>query len=382
MFKKIPTLLFSLLLFASSSFAGDRDVIREEKNLENVNKQIRETETLLANISKKEFSLLEEMGKVNKELKKRKNDLRKVQRELIRVNTSVIEKRRTVEKLKYEKEKTSKYLEKRLKAMYKMRGGLAYMTLLGSDSISDFQRSNTYLTKILDKDREVISQLEGSIANLKAEESSLLSLKNDLKKKKADRERKRVSAQSKANVKKKVLRKIKGDKKHYKKMTKELKTAQKMLSKLIEGLRGSSSKGYKGTGFSAMRGLLKMPVKGKIISKYGKVKHREFKTVTFNNGIEIKAKYGTLVKSVYGGTVAYTGWLRGYGDVMIVDNGGGYYTLFAYLSEMLKSKGDEVVQGDEIARVGDKGVGDEPALYFEIREKGSPKDPEPWLSKN
>ncbi|MBI5902681.1 MAG: peptidoglycan DD-metalloendopeptidase family protein, partial [Deltaproteobacteria bacterium] len=78
--------------------------------------------------------------------------------------------------------------------------------------------------------------------------------------------------------------------------------------------------------------------------------------------------------------VVYVGWLKGYGQVMIVDHRGGYYTLFAYLSRALKERGDMVKQGAEIALVGDTGPDSTPGLYFEIRQKGVPRDPMSWLA--
>lgn len=360
---------------------GDRDVIREEKNLEDVKKQIRETEAILQKINKKEASILGEFEKLNKELNKRKRAVKKIEKEIKGVDRNISKKRKSIVKLTKEKQSLEDDLETRLKAMYKMRGGLAYLTLLGTDSFNDFQRNRTYLETILKSDEKALIKLDKHIKALNSEERELAQLIQRLKKSKVDRKRKRVEAQSQANLKKSVLKKVKSEKKQYKKLAGELKDAQKGLSKLIKGLRGKGKGSSNITGFSKLKGRLKMPVRGKIITRYGKVKHPEFKTVTFNNGIEIKAKYGASVRTVYGGSVAFIGWLRGYGEVMIVDNGGGFYTLYAYLSESLKEKGDAVKKGDVIAKVGEKGTGDGAALYFEIREKGVPRDPEPWLAK-
>ncbi|MBI5344160.1 MAG: peptidoglycan DD-metalloendopeptidase family protein, partial [Deltaproteobacteria bacterium] len=86
------------------------------------------------------------------------------------------------------------------------------------------------------------------------------------------------------------------------------------------------------------------------------------------------------VRSVYGGKVAYAGWLKGYGQLLIIDHGGGFFTLFARLQKILKDKGDIVEKGADIALVGDTGVDASAGLYFEIREKGVPRDPMAWLA--
>jgi len=123
-------------------------------------------------------------------------------------------------------------------------------------------------------------------------------------------------------------------------------------------------------------------VEGKVVSIYGKVEHPKFHTITFNNGIEIAANIGTEVRSVYNGRIAYSGWFRGYGKVVIVEHGGGYYTLFARLSKIVKDINSTVEKGDVLALVGDTGSIKGPHLYFEVRQKGIPLDPLNWVAYN
>ena len=102
--------------------------------------------------------------------------------------------------------------------------------------------------------------------------------------------------------------------------------------------------------------------------------------MTFNNGITIEAPLGETIKSVYDGKVIYVGWLKGYGQVMIIDHKGGYYTLFAHLGRALMETGQEAAKGADVGLVGDSGPEGKAGLYFEIRQKGVPRDPMGWLS--
>ncbi|MBE7414254.1 MAG: peptidoglycan DD-metalloendopeptidase family protein [Deltaproteobacteria bacterium] len=113
---------------------------------------------------------------------------------------------------------------------------------------------------------------------------------------------------------------------------------------------------------------------------YSKVRHPKVNTVTFNIGITIESPLGQPVKNVYAGKVIYVGWLKGYGQVMIIDHKGGFYTLYAHLGKVLKDTGDEVESGAEVGLIGDSGPEGRPGLYFEIRQKGVPRDPMAWLS--
>jgi len=84
---------------------------------------------------------------------------------------------------------------------------------------------------------------------------------------------------------------------------------------------------------------------------------------------------------VYDGKVVYADWFKGYGQVIIVSHGDNYHTLYGNLSEIFYKRGDIITKGEPIGRVGQSGQSEEPTLYFEIRYKGKPVDPERWLKK-
>ena len=131
----------------------------------------------------------------------------------------------------------------------------------------------------------------------------------------------------------------------------------------------------------SLRGKLKFPVEGKIITFFGEHEDQEFATVSFNKGIEITAQLGSPIKAVLKGTVIYSGWFKGYGNIIIIDHGAGLYTLSGHVSELLKPVGTPVKTGATIARVGDTGSLKGSNLYFEIRHHGQPLDPLEWLKK-
>ncbi|ANN79798.1 murein hydrolase activator EnvC family protein [Bordetella flabilis] len=98
-------------------------------------------------------------------------------------------------------------------------------------------------------------------------------------------------------------------------------------------------------------------------------------------GIVLRVPEGTPVHAVAAGTVVYANWLRGFGNLIIVDHGQQYMTVYAYNQALLKQVGDRVVSGDTIATVGATGGQVESGLYFEIRHGGAPVDPAQWLAQ-
>jgi septal ring factor EnvC (AmiA/AmiB activator) len=127
--------------------------------------------------------------------------------------------------------------------------------------------------------------------------------------------------------------------------------------------------------------LLIQPVNGRIVSLYGPYKNPKYNITNFRSGIDITADNGEPVRSVFKGKVLYASWFKTYGNMIIIDHGKNYYTVYAHLEEAFKAKGDVVETGEVIATVGDTGSMTGAKLYFEVRHHGKPVNPIPWLKK-
>ncbi len=110
-------------------------------------------------------------------------------------------------------------------------------------------------------------------------------------------------------------------------------------------------------------------------SGYGERIDPFYKTRKFHAGMDFAAATGTPVYASGDGTVKFTGWMSGYGNIVIVNHGYGYETRYAHLSKILTKKGHKVVRGEEIALVGSTGKSTGPHLHYEVRYKGKPQNP-------
>ena len=133
--------------------------------------------------------------------------------------------------------------------------------------------------------------------------------------------------------------------------------------------------------FGKLRGKLTMPTKGKIVAKFGQKREGAASTLAWR-GLLIRAKQGQDVVAAGPGTVVFSDWMRGFGNLLIVDHGSNYLSVYANNETLYKSVGDSVKQGETIASVGSSGGEDAPGLYFELRYKGKPFDPSRWIAKN
>lgn len=134
--------------------------------------------------------------------------------------------------------------------------------------------------------------------------------------------------------------------------------------------------------FIAYKGLLQMPVKGKIASNFGKFTNEKFNLVGFRSGIDIQSRRGEPIRAVFDGSVVYAAWFKGYGNMIIIDHGNHYYTVYAHAEDLFKTKGATVTTGEVIATVGDSGSLKGPGLYFELRHHGKPIDPLDWIKRS
>jgi septal ring factor EnvC (AmiA/AmiB activator) len=128
---------------------------------------------------------------------------------------------------------------------------------------------------------------------------------------------------------------------------------------------------------SGLRKGLPAPVQGQVLGRFG----AERPDGGIWRGVVLRAPEGTAVRPVASGRVVYANWLNGFGNLLIVDHGEGYLTVYAYNQSLLKRVGERVGPQDTIARVGATGGQVEPGLYFEIRHGGTPVNPLIWLAR-
>lgn len=132
--------------------------------------------------------------------------------------------------------------------------------------------------------------------------------------------------------------------------------------------------------FGNLRGKLTLPTKGSVVAKFGQKREGAAANLAWR-GLLIRAPQGQNVVATASGTVVFSDWMRGFGNLLIVDHGSNYLSVYANNESLFKSRGDRVKQGETIASVGNSGGEDEPGLYFELRYKGKPFNPQPWMAR-
>lgn len=155
--------------------------------------------------------------------------------------------------------------------------------------------------------------------------------------------------------------------------------AQRAAEPVVGEVRDAAGPTPTGVRFGQLRGQMRFPVRGELVGRFGAPRADGGTTW---KGVFIRAGAGADVRAVAGGEVVFSDWLRGYGNLIIVDHGSDYLSIYGNNDALLKEVGERVSGGDAIASVGSGGVGSESGLYFEIRHQGQPLDPMQWVRLN
>ncbi len=176
---------------------------------------------------------------------------------------------------------------------------------------------------------------------------------------------------------------IRADKRQYEKALGELARRAQELQAMIQRLQNQDyTPPFTPIPMAERRGKLNWPTRGQILQGFGVQVHPQFNTVTMNNGIEIAPPGGDLaVRAVHDGRVAFAEPFPAYGNLLIINHGDGYHSLYGHLAEFLVKSGEYVIAGQPVAVAGDTGSLVGVSVYFEIRHQTKPVDPLQWLSR-
>jgi len=275
------------------------------------------------------------------------------------------------------------YISKRLVALYKLHLIGKIHVLASADTMYDTLHRKFAMERILQYDAFMLK-------NHMEKKERLATLIEDLKQRKekkilvkANFERQKKIMNHRRGKRKKLLGDIQAKKSLSLAAIESLKQAAEALDQAIMSMHVEPQEPQNTPieAFTSHKGLLEMPVKGKIISSFGSYKNKRFNVINFNSGIEIEADRGEPIRAVLGGVVLYSGWFKSYGNMIIIDHGGHYYTVYAHAQELFKIKGDPVEKSEVIATVGDTASMSGSNLYFEVRHYGKSMNPLKWLNK-
>jgi septal ring factor EnvC (AmiA/AmiB activator) len=359
-----------------------QSVSEYEKRLEDIASQINSLKSRIKKEDRKKSSILARLDKIglSKRLIRKEISLYNVQMEKTNVELASLNKKIPVLRSKLEKEKNA--VSKIMVTMYKY-GRLSFLEfLLQAEDMGSLLSENKHLVLLAQNQQNIISDYMATLNELEVSERQVESKKAEIAQllKMAQQKKREMETEEKRNQA--LIREIDQNKETHMKAMAELKDRAEQLQKLMKKILSDQiPPTITLTPLYEKKGRLPWPIAGRIMASFGLKRHPRFNTTTRNNGIEISPGKTMVVKSVHAGTVVYNDHFRGYGNLLIIDHGMSYYTLYGHCSDFLVNKGDPVKGEQPIAMVGDISSLKGTTLYFEIRYKTKPLNPLQWLKR-
>lgn len=378
----LPALVIGLLIHAGGP-ALQRDVSDFETRISRINAQIRDLRAKLSEAGKKESSILADLDRIGlrKRLIRAELAAGAVAIERTDGELTALRKDITLRRAALESERRS--VEMTLVTLYKFGRFDVLQFALRSENVEAFLAESRNLAFLARHQNDIVKGYLAALAELGVSQGRLEAKKveiADLLRAAGDK-KKELEAEERKN--RELVAAVQRNKKSYAQALEELAESGRQLQALMKRIvEENYPLPYPFVPLYERKGALVWPVAGRIITPFGPQKHPRFNTITTNSGIEIAPKRaGTSVLAVHSGRVVYADAFEGYGNLIIVDHGLTYYSLYGHCSEFRVAKGDAVRPGQPIALTGDSGSLKGECLYFEIRYRTKAVDPLKWLGR-
>lgn len=388
-----------LLLGGSRAYADKKDELDQLRN------RIGQLQRDLAKSEESRSEAADALRNSEKAISEVNRNLVVLGREQAKINQNLADLKRQIEANRADTGRQQELLERLIRHQYMHGNTDGLRLMLDGKDISEVERQLHYFGYVSRTRAAIIGQLKRNAGKLAELESATREQQQELSANAEAQRKARSALQTERYTRQKVFNQIKSDISKNRREIGRLKRDEDRLTRLIEQLAKAIAKNREtrksdgrsagiqrkgeaveseadasaaGRAFATLKGKLKLPVRGELQGRFGSP--REDGGVTWK-GLFIKAESGRDVHAVADGQVVYADWLRGYGNLLVIDHGGGYMSLYGNNESLLKQVGDATQGGETVASVGSTGGAPESGVYFELRLEGKPFDPMKWVGR-
>jgi murein DD-endopeptidase MepM/ murein hydrolase activator NlpD len=366
----------------------DFQIAEEERHRMELDLKLNEYRKNIQRMKLKENDVLSRLDRYRQDAEKTRRDIAVLELQAAKLKSSIAklnEEMKTSERMLAELKLS---LARRMVDIYKYGLPSELSIILSAESMHDAVNSVYLLSRLSEHDKELVAQLRNRQMEIALSKKTLEdhSERLDQQSKALMRERDKYNATIKETNK--FLDDLRREKAKAEQVAKEMEAAQKAVGETIVTLkRRRTEDGTKGSDYLADRiargrgSMFDWPIRGQISSPFGTRVHPVFRTKSFHSGIDISATKGTPVKAAATGEVLFVGWMRGYGQVVILDHRRDYSTVYAHMSSTTVKEGTVVKAGATIGAVGNTGTTTGYHLHFEVRVGSEAKNPLDYLKK-
>lgn len=343
--------------------------------LQSVLSEINNLDSWLSDAERRRSALAKEMRSKDLAVAEMNAAARAGEKTLEDSRTALAQLRRRREQLDWRRTAQAQSIAKHMAVAYRFTNLEFIKLLVGQESMEAAERMTVYhrfvtegRIRAVEEFRRLAVEIERSAEELERRQEAEQEQLQTLSAKREQLESQRQARQS-------LIASLEKEFADQKNRRRRLLDDQERLRKLMDEIRrrelGSSGN------FASRKGHLPWPLRGDLVGRFGQVRADSGMK---RQGLLLRAAVGSPVVAVHGGRVVFADWLRGFGLLIILDHGSGYMTLYGHADQLTKKLDDAVEAGEVVAQAGQSGGQASGGLYFELRAKGVPQDPLPWLN--
>lgn len=383
---------FLLLVFCSIGMparaqTAEQKLKAQQNELARIRKEREDLQRRMRGLQTTAHDLSEEVTLLNRQHSATQRAVRSLDQQLTSIREQVSQTTTSLLNAEVETIEKRAILQQRLTDIYKRGPLYTSQVLLSAQSFGNLVARYKYLHLLALRDRALMDRVRSLRDTIRNQRRQLVQLQNGVSQNRQEKAQEEERLKELEGLRVRSLRKVQADTKKAKARLDQLARSEARLNSVLAAIeaarRRAAGRGAASSAPSSIRtsdlGRLDWPVEGTILYRFGRVINPN-NTTTRWNGMGIQASSGTPVRSVSNGTVALNDIMGTYGRTVIVDHGGGDYSVYSSLAQSPLSKGARVTKGQTIGTVGSNDPSLPPHLHFEIRRGGGPAvDPFEWL---
>ena len=374
----VVVIITILILCSLGSICSGTNIEELQEKQNGINTQIKEKSEELTDVQSKLSEALQQIEQLTQKIDEYELEFQKLTNETAKLGESIEELEKKLEEAEKRYEEERAIVEKRLLVIYES-GETHYLDLLlNTKSLSEFISTYFYLSEIIKNDTDVLNDMERERESIERDKESLIKQKEKLKETKDNKEKAYIVLENtkivKNNYKKQLTDEEKVLQDEIEKYENELKLVQ---AEILLKATGELGEEYQG-------GIMAWPVPGytRLTSEFGMRLHPILYVYKLHTGIDIGAPERANFIAASDGVVISAEYNYSYGNMVIIDHGGGITTLYAHGSQILVQVGQTVKRGTPVLKVGSTGYSTGPHAHFEVRIDGQPVQPLNFLKSS
>lgn len=372
------SLICSVLVCAISfvSYAADLNELQNQKS--DIQSQLDESNNQLSDINNELTDNLQQIQKLDESIQNTQENLDKLNNEIKIKEQEIAEKQEELDKVTKKYDTQKELLDARLVAMYETENTNYLDVVLGSSSISDFISTYYLISELTSYDMDLLELVENQRKQIEQKNLELNTEKSKLEQEKITQQKTQIALSNTKVLRQNYIDKLSQEEQNLQAKIDEYNNQINAIENEIKKLALTISFGedYKG-------GTMQWPINGHytITSNYGMRVHPITGVYKLHTGVDISASTGDDFTAMADGIVVKAEYNAAYGNMVIIDHGGGVQTLYAHGSQIIAQVGQEVKAGDVVLKVGSTGYSTGPHAHFEVRINGNPVNPLDYVSK-